>query len=104
MMCVVCVSVTIENNTVLKQTIKTRNEARRRSLMKKTASLNMESNKENRHAKITLLQDRKMVHGEQAANIFDDTYKETSNIPVEQHKNMCAQNRKRLLSLMMCQQ
>ena len=51
--------------------------------MKKTASLNMEtdSNKlwrltkqlndeENRHAKITLLQDRKMVHGKQAANIF----------------------------------
>ena len=86
--------------------------------MKKTASLNMEtdSNKlwrltkqlndeENRHAKITLLQDRKMVHGKQAANIFADTYKEASNIPVELHKqNMCAQNRERLLSLMMCQQ
>ena len=49
--------------------------------MKKTDSLNMEtdSNKlwrltkqlndeENRHAKITLLQDRKMVHGKQAAS------------------------------------
>ena len=67
--------------------------------MKKTASLNMEtdSNKlwrlttqlndeENRHAKITLLQDRKIVHGKQAANIFADTYKEASNIPVELHK------------------
>ena len=67
--------------------------------MKKTASLNMEtdSNKlwrltkqlndeENRHAKITLLQDRKMVHGKQAANIFADTYKEASNIQVELHK------------------
>ena len=67
--------------------------------MKKTASLNMEtySNKlwrltkqlndeENRHTKITLLQDRKMVHGKQAANIFADTYKEESNIPVELHK------------------
>ena len=61
------VAPSIENNTVLKQTnakfIKTRNEARRSSWMKKTASLNMEtdSNKlwrptkqlndeENRHA------------------------------------------------------
>ena len=32
-----------------------------------------------------------MVHGKQAANIFVDTYKEASNIPVELH------------SLMMCQ-
>ena len=85
---------------------------------KKTASLNMEtdSNKlwrlakklngeENRHAKIALLQDREMVHGNQAAKIFADTYKESSNILVEIHKhNMCAQNRERLLSLMMCQQ
>ena len=67
--------------------------------MKKTASLNMhtDSNKlgrltkqpndeENRHAKITLLQDRKMVHGKQAANIFADTYKEASNILVELRK------------------
>ena len=67
--------------------------------MKKTASLNMEPNsnklwrlskqlndEENRHDKITLLQDRKMVHGKQAANIFADTYKEASNIPVELHK------------------
>ena len=93
----------IENNTALKQAnakfFKTRNEARRGSWMKKTACLNMEtdSNKlwrltmqlndeENRHAKITLLQDRKMVHGKQAANIFADTYKEASNIPVELHK------------------
>ena len=67
--------------------------------MKKTASLNMEtdSNKlwcltkqlndeENRHAKITLLQDRKMVHGKQVANIFAGSYKEASNIPVKIHK------------------
>ena len=80
------VTPSIENNTALKQAnakfIKTRNEARRSSWMKKTASFNMEtdSNKwhltkqlndeENRHAKITLLQDRKMVHGKQAANIL----------------------------------
>ena len=56
--------------------------------MKKTASLNMETDskklwrltkqlndEENRHAKITLLQDRKMVHVKQAANILADTYK-----------------------------
>ena len=66
--------------------------------MKKTASLNMgtdsnklwrltkQFNEENRHAKITLLQDGKMVHGKQAATIFADTYKEASNIPVELHK------------------
>ena len=116
------VAPSIENNTALKQAnakfIKTRNEARRYSWMKKTVILNMEadSNKlwhitkqlndeENRHAKITLLQDRKMVHGKQAANFFADTYKEASNIPVELHKQkICAQNRERLLSLMMCQQ
>ena len=102
------VAQSIENNTALKQTnakfIKTRNEARSSSWMKKTASLNMEtySNKlwrltkqlndeENRHAKITLLQDRKMVHGNQATNIFAETYKEASNIPVEPHKQkICA--------------
>ena len=98
------VAPSIENNTTLKQTnakfIKTRNGARRSSWMEKSASLNMEtdSNKlwrltkqlndeENRHAKITLLQDRKMVNGKQAANIFADTYKEASNIPVEPHKH-----------------
>ena len=97
------VAPSIENNTALKQTnakfIKTRNEPRISSWMKKTVSLNMEtdSNKlwrltkqlnaeENRHAKITPLQDRKMVHGKQAANISADTYKEASNIPVELHK------------------
>ena len=65
----------IENNTALKQTNakfnKTRNKARRGCWMKKTASFNMEtdSNKlyrltkqlndeENRHARITFLQDR----------------------------------------------
>ena len=81
------VAPSIENNTALKQVnakfIKTRNEARRSSWMKKTASLNMEteSNKlwrlvkelnseENRHAKITLLQDKEMVHGEKTANFL----------------------------------
>ena len=76
--------------------------------MKKTASINMEtdSNKlwrltkqlndgKSRHAKITLLQDRKMVHRKQAANIFADTYKEASNIPVEpQKKNVRTEQRK----------
>ena len=73
------VAPSIENNTALKQAnakfIKTRNEARRSSWMKKTASLNMEtdSNKlwrltkqlndqENRHAKITLLQDNHYLY------------------------------------------
>ena len=116
------VAPSIENNTALKQAnakfIKTRNEAKRSSWMRKTASLNMETyskkvwrltkhlnDEENRHAKQTLIQDMKMVHGKQAANIFADTYKEASNISVELHKQkMCAQNRERLLSLMMCQQ
>ena len=87
------VAPSIENNTALKQAnakfSKTRNEARRSSWMKKTASLNRETDSNklwrltkqlndevNRHARITLLQDRKMVHGKQAANIFTDTYKE----------------------------
>ena len=39
------------------------------------------NDEENRHAKITFLQDRK-----QAVNIFADTYKEASNIPVELNK------------------
>ena len=85
------VAPSIKNNTALKQNtakyIKTRNEARRSSWMKKTASLIMETDsntswrltkqlndEENRHAKITLLQNRKMVHGKQADNIFADTY------------------------------
>ena len=51
--------------------------------MKKTASLNMETNsnkllrltkqlndEENRHAKTTLLQDRKMVHGIQVLKLY----------------------------------
>ena len=69
------VAPSIENNTALKQVnakfIKIRNEARRSSWMKTysnklwrpTKQLNDE---ENSHAKITLLQDRKMVHGKQA--------------------------------------
>ena len=109
------VSPSIENNTALKQTnakfIKIRNEARRRSWIKKTDSLNMEtdSNKlrrlakqlndeENRHAKITLLQDRKMVHGKQAANIVADTYKESSNIPVKLHKQKYVRTEQRKIT------
>ena len=69
--------------------------------MKKTANLNMETDRnklwcltkqlndeENRHAKITLLQED--GPWEQADNIFADTYKEASNIPVELHKKICA--------------
>ena len=44
------------------------------------------NDEENSHTKIILLQDRKMVHGKQTANIFADTYKEASNIPVELNK------------------
>ena len=79
--------------------------------MKKTDSLNMEidSNKpgrltkqlndeENRHAKITFLQDRKMVHGKQAANIFADTYKEASNISVELHKQKYVRTEQRKIT------
>ena len=67
--------------------------------MNKTVSLNMETDgnqlwlitkqlndEENRHAKKTLLQDRKMVHWIHTANILADTYKEASNIPVEPHE------------------
>ena len=109
------VAPSIENNTALKQAnakfIKTRNEARRSSWIKKTASLNMETDsnklwrltkqlndKENRHAKITLLQDRKMVHGKQAPNIFADTYKEASNIPVELHKQKYVRTEQRKIT------
>ena len=109
------VAPSIENNTALKQAnamfIKTRNEARRSSWMKKTASLNMEteSNKlwrltkqlndeENRYAKMTLLQDRKMVHGKQAANIFADTYKEASNISVDLHKQKYVRTEQRKIT------
>ena len=105
----------IENNTELKQTnaklIKTKNESRRSRWMKKTACLNMETDsnnvcrltkqlndEENRHAKITLLQDRKMVHGKQAANIFADTYKEASNIPVELHKQKYVRSEQRKIT------
>ena len=79
--------------------------------MKKSGSLNMEtdSNKlwrltkqlndeETRHAKITLLQDRKMVHGKQATNIFADTYKEASNIPVELHKQKYVRTEQRKIT------
>ena len=54
------------------------------------------NDEENRHTMITLLQDRKMVHGKQAANTSADTYKEASNIPVELHnqKYVCTEQRK----------
>ena len=109
------VAPSIENNTALKQAnakfIKTRNEARRSSWMKKTASLHMETdsnklwrqtkllnNEENRHAKATLLQDRKMVHCKQAANMFADTYKEASNILVKLHKQKYARTEQRKIT------
>ena len=109
------VAPSMKNTTALKQTyakfINTRNEARRSSWMKNTASLNMETDsnkllrltkqlndKENRHAKITLLQDRKMVHGTQGANIFADTYKEASNIPVELHKQKYVRTEQRKIT------
>ena len=50
------------------------------------------NDKESRHAKITLLQDRKMVHGKQAAN------KEASNIPVELHKQIYVRTEQRKIS------
>ena len=40
----------------------------------------------NRYAKVTLLQDRKMVYGKQAAIILTDAHKEASNIAVELHQ------------------
>ena len=52
----------------------------------------------NRHAKITLLQDRKMVHAKQAANIFADTYKEASNIPVELYKQKYVRTEQRKIT------
>ena len=56
------------------------------------------NDEENRRAKITLLQDRKMVHGKQAANIFADTYKEASNIPVELHKQKYVRTEQRKIT------
>ena len=45
---------------------------------------------------MTLLQDRKMVHGKQEAKIIADTYNETSNIAVElqQQKYVRTEQRK----------
>ena len=78
--------------------------------MKKTDSLNMlpASNKlwrltkqlnddENRRAKITLLQDRKMVHEKQAF-LQIPTKKQVILQLSYTNNNMCAQNRERLLS------
>ena len=39
-----------------------------------------------------------MVHGKQAANIFADTYKEASNIPVEQHKQKYVRTEQRKIT------
>ena len=71
-------------------------------LWRLTKQLNDE---ENRHAKITLLQDRKMVHGKQAANILlIPTKNQVIYMLSYTNKNMYAQNSERLLSLMVCQQ
>ena len=81
--------------------------------MKKTASFNMDtdSNKlwrltkqlndeENRHAKITLLQDRKMVHGKQAATFLPiPTKKQVIYQLSYTNKNTCAQNTGKYRSL-----
>ena len=64
-------------------------------LWRLTKQLNDE---ENRHAKITLLQDRKMVCGKQAANIFADTYKDASDIPVELHKQKYVRTEQRKIT------
>ena len=56
------------------------------------------NDEENRHTKITLLQERKMVHGKQAANIFADTYKEASHIPVELHKQKSVRTEQRKIT------
>ena len=64
-------------------------------LWRLTKQLNDE---ENIHAKITLIQDRKMVHGKQAANIFADTYTEASNIPFELHKQKYVRTKKRKIT------
>ena len=87
-----------ENNIALKHASakfnKTRNEARTKSWMKKTADLDMEDVTElwrltrqlndegTRQSKITLLQVESMVYGKQAADILACTYKEASNITV----------------------
>ena len=109
------VAPSIEYNTALKKTnakfIKTRNEAKRSSWMKKTASLNMETDdnmlwcltkqlndEENRHATIALLQDRKMVCGKQVANIFANTYNKAGNIPVELHKQKYVRTEQRKIT------
>ena len=115
------VAPSIEINTALKQTnanfIKTRNEARR-SRLKKTASLNMEtdSNKlwrltkqlnddENIHAKITLLQGKKRpMRNKQPTCLLIPTKKQVIYQLRYTVKHMCAQNRERLMSLMMYQQ
>ena len=39
-----------------------------------------------------------MVHGKQAANSFADTYKETSNIPVELHKHKYVRTEQRKIT------
>ena len=88
-----------ENNIALKlasaKFTKTRNEARTKSWMKKTADLDMEkddtklwhltrqlNDESTRQTKITLLQGESMVYGKQAADILACTYKEASDITV----------------------
>ena len=56
------------------------------------------SDAENRHAKITLIQDGKMVNGKQATNIFADNYKEARNIPVELHKQKYVRTEQRKIT------
>ena len=89
----------IENNIALKHASakfnKTRNEARTKSWVKKTADLDMEkddtklwrltrqlNDESTRQSKITLLQGDSIVYGKQAADILACTYKEASDITV----------------------
>ena len=89
----------IENNIALKHASakfnKTRNKARTKSWMKKTADLDMEkddtklwrltrhlNDESTRQSKITLQQGDSIVYGKQAADILACTYKEASDITV----------------------
>ena len=56
------------------------------------------NDEENRHAKISLLQDRMMIHGKQGANIFADTHTEASDIPVELYKEKYVRTEQRQIN------
>ena len=93
----------VQNNMSLKHAsakyTKTRNEARTNSWINTTGDLNMANDdtklwhltrqlndEGNRHNRITLLQGETMVYGKQAADMFANTYTETSDIRVLPHQ------------------